>query len=68
MPDIEHPSPNKVYPRKFIEYLIILDTHWTIEYIRNLPEHEFAIHALLAEKRLSAKAYIDMAILRKPTL
>jgi len=68
MPDVENPSPRKPHPRKFTEYLVILDTGWTLEYIRNLPEEEFAIYSLLAERRQGAKAYISMAILRKPTL
>lgn len=68
MPDIDHPSPSYSYPRKFLEYLVVLDTHWTLEYIRNLPEDEFAIYSLLSEKRLGAKSYMDMAMLKKPTL
>jgi len=55
-------------PRKFLEYLIIIDTGWTIEYVKDLPEEDFTMHAILAQKRHGVQASMMMALCKKPSM
>ena len=35
-------------PKEFVEYLIVKDTKWPLEYVRNLSMRDYTIFAVLA--------------------
>jgi len=42
--------PNEL-PREFINYLIVKDTGWTIDYVRNLSVKDHIVYSSLAQCR-----------------
>jgi len=46
--DEKTPLPDEL-PKELIEYLIVRDTGWSLEYIRNMPMRDYTIYSLFSQ-------------------
>ena len=61
----ENRSLPKDLPEKFEEYLIVIDTGWTLDYIRNgLSYSDFNIYASLARMRQASDIMFKQTTLK----
>jgi len=51
-------------PKEFINYLIVKDTGWTIDYVRNLSMRDYVIYSTLSRCKQKIDSEIEYAKLK----